>query len=136
MSNQLFMKKPLSMLADELKSEHKLHRILGPVQLSSLGVGAIIGTGIFVLTGVFAQKALHGIADGALFGNPAQLGIQFTAVAAAVVYSGGVSFILLKIIGAVMPLRAGQEDESVGLDLSQHGEEAYVQAGGSESSAF
>jgi basic amino acid/polyamine antiporter, APA family len=43
------------MLADELKSEHQLRRILGPVQLSSLGVGAIIGTGIFVLTGVAAH---------------------------------------------------------------------------------
>ena len=79
-----------------------------------------------LLTGVFAQKSLNGIADGLLFGNPAQLGIQFTAVAAALVYSGVMSFILIKIVGAVMPLRVGQEDESVGLDVSQHGEEAYV----------
>ena len=55
MPNQLFLKKPLSMLHDELKSESHLRRILGPVQLSSLGVGAIIGTGIFVLTGVAAH---------------------------------------------------------------------------------
>ncbi|MGE3178948.1 MAG: amino acid permease, partial [Vicinamibacterales bacterium] len=53
--SQLFLKKPLSMLHDELKSESRLHRVLGPVQLSSLGVGAIIGTGIFVLTGVAAH---------------------------------------------------------------------------------
>jgi APA family basic amino acid/polyamine antiporter len=43
------------MLHDELKSESRLHRVLGPVQLSSLGIGAIIGTGIFVLTGVAAH---------------------------------------------------------------------------------
>jgi APA family basic amino acid/polyamine antiporter len=55
MSNQLFLRKPLSMLHNELKSERQLRRVLGPVQLSSLGVGAIIGTGIFVLTGVAAH---------------------------------------------------------------------------------
>jgi APA family basic amino acid/polyamine antiporter len=54
-SNQSFLRKPLSMLHDELRSEQRLHRVLGPVQLSSLGVGAIIGTGIFVLTGVAAH---------------------------------------------------------------------------------
>jgi APA family basic amino acid/polyamine antiporter len=50
--SQFFMTKPHSVLLDELQSEHRLRRVLGPVQLSSLGVGAIIGTGIFVLTGV------------------------------------------------------------------------------------
>jgi APA family basic amino acid/polyamine antiporter len=54
-SNQSFLRKPLSMLHDELRSEQRLHRVLGPIQLSSLGVGAIIGTGIFVLTGVAAH---------------------------------------------------------------------------------
>jgi basic amino acid/polyamine antiporter, APA family len=53
--NQSFLKKPLKMLHDELNSEHQLRRVLGPIQLSSLGVGAIIGTGIFVLTGVAAH---------------------------------------------------------------------------------
>ena len=52
----LFQKKPLSVLLEEMKGESRLHRILGPVQLTSLGVGAIIGTGIFVLTGVAAQS--------------------------------------------------------------------------------
>jgi Amt family ammonium transporter len=91
------------------------------------GVGGTVGA---LLTGVFAQKALNGVADGALFGNPAQIGIQATAIAAAIVYSGGVSFVLLKIIGLVLPLRADVADERAGLDLSHHGEEAYVQAGG------
>jgi APA family basic amino acid/polyamine antiporter len=53
--NQLFLKKPLDMLLEEARSEHRLRRVLGPVQLSSLGVGAIIGTGIFVLVGVAAH---------------------------------------------------------------------------------
>ncbi len=55
MANQLFAKKPLELLLEEMHGEHRLRRILGPVTLSSLGVGAIIGTGIFVLTGVAAH---------------------------------------------------------------------------------
>jgi basic amino acid/polyamine antiporter, APA family len=51
----LFLKKPLSVLLEELNGENRLRRILGPVSLTSLGVGAIIGTGIFVLTGVAAH---------------------------------------------------------------------------------
>jgi Amt family ammonium transporter len=92
------------------------------------GVGGTVGA---LLTGVFAQKALNGVADGLLFGNPAQLGIQAMAVAAAIVYSGAVSFVLLKAIGAIIPLRTNESEESVGLDLALHGEEAYVHGGGS-----
>src|ERR1051325_8061252 len=55
MANQLFRTKPLSLLLAEEAGSHRLRRVLGPVQLSSLGVGAIIGTGIFVLTGVAAH---------------------------------------------------------------------------------
>jgi len=55
MANQLFARKPLSLLLEEMAGEHRLRRILGPVQLSALGVGAIIGTGIFILTGVAAH---------------------------------------------------------------------------------
>ncbi len=55
--NQLFAKKPLSMLLEEEKGENRLRRVLGPVGLTSLGVGAIIGTGIFVLVGKAARDA-------------------------------------------------------------------------------
>ena len=55
MASQLFRTKPLSLLLDEMKGENRLRRILGPVQLTALGVGAIIGTGIFILTGVAAH---------------------------------------------------------------------------------
>jgi Amt family ammonium transporter len=94
------------------------------------GVGGTVGA---LLTGVFAQKALNGATDGLLFGNPAQLGIQAMAVAAALIYSGIMSFILLKLIALVMPLRADAESESIGLDVGEHGEEAYVHGGGSQS---
>jgi Amt family ammonium transporter len=91
------------------------------------GLGGTFGA---LLTGVFAQKALNGVADGLLFGNPGQLGIQAVAVAAAALYSGVASFALLKIIGAVMPLRANDEEQSIGLDVAMHGEDAYVHTGG------
>ena len=87
------------------------------------GVGGTVGA---LLTGVFAQKSLNGVADGLLFGNPGQLGMQAIAVVAAIVYSGVMSFVLLKLIGLVIPLRADAADETTGLDVTQHGEEAYI----------
>ena len=92
------------------------------------GVGGTVGA---LLTGVFAQKSLNGVADGALFGNPGQIAIQGAAVLAAIVYSGAASFVLLKLVSLVLPLRAESRDESTGLDISQHGEEAYLHAEGS-----
>src|SRR5207245_2585738 len=53
--NPLFATKPYALLLKEMAGEHRLRRVLGPVSLTSLGVGAIIGTGIFVLTGVAAH---------------------------------------------------------------------------------
>jgi len=53
--NQLFARKSLAVLYEEMAGENRLRRILGPVQLTSLGVGCIIGTGIFVLTGIAAH---------------------------------------------------------------------------------
>ncbi len=55
MPTGLFTRKPLSLLLEEMKGENRLRRVLGPVALSSLGIGAIIGTGIFVLTGMAAH---------------------------------------------------------------------------------
>ncbi len=55
MHNQLFAKKPIKLLLDEVEGKQRLRRILGPIQLTSLGVGAIIGAGIFVLTGLVAR---------------------------------------------------------------------------------
>ena len=55
MANPLFATKPLSLLLEEMKGENRLRRVLGPYQLTALGVGAVIGTGIFVLTGQAAH---------------------------------------------------------------------------------
>src|SRR5687767_6643180 len=92
------------------------------------GVGGTVGA---LLTGVFASKALNGVFDGALYGNPGQVLSQGAAVLGAMVYSGVASFILLKLIGIVMPLRATTNEEGEGLDVTAHGEEAYMHVGGS-----
>jgi Amt family ammonium transporter len=91
------------------------------------GVGGTVGA---LLTGVFAQKALNGVADGALFGNPSQVLVQALAVLSTIVYSGAMSFVLLKLVNLVLPIRATVEDEVEGLDVTQHGEEAYIHDGG------
>ena len=95
--------------------------------IAAHGIGGTVGA---LLTGVFADKALNGVADGLLFGNPGQLLIQGAAIGAAIVYSGAVSFALLKLIALVIPLRATVEDENGGLDISLHGEDAYPQSEG------
>src|SRR6185295_6127625 len=58
MASNLFATKPLSMLLDEMKGENRLRRVLGPTQLTALGVGAIIGTDIFILTVVAAHDRI------------------------------------------------------------------------------
>jgi len=89
------------------------------------GVGGTVGA---LLTGVFADKSINTVQDGLLHGNPAQLGIQAIAVLTAIVYSGVGTFILLKLVSFVIPLRATAADESAGLDITQHGEVAYLNA--------
>jgi Amt family ammonium transporter len=91
------------------------------------GVGGTVGA---LLTGVLAQKVWNTVTDGALFGNPKQLGIQAIAVMATIVYSAALTWGLLKAIGAVAALRATAPDEGLGLDVSQHGEEAYARGEG------
>jgi Amt family ammonium transporter len=93
------------------------------------GLGGTVGA---VLTGVFAEKSINGLFDGLIAGNAAQVGIQALAVGTAILYSGVASFVLLKLIGLVMPLRATATEEAEGLDLTMHGEEAYMHAGGIE----
>jgi Amt family ammonium transporter len=91
--------------------------------LAAHGVGGTVGA---LLTGVFAEKALNGVADGALYGNPKQLLIQAAAILAALFYSGIMSFVLLKAINLVLPIRAAAAEETEGLDVTLHGEEAYI----------
>ena len=85
------------------------------------GLGGIVGA---LLTGVFARAAWGG-ADGLIGGKPSQVLIQAAGVGATMLYSGAASFVLLKAIALVMPLRPPEREEAVGLDVMEHGEEAY-----------
>ncbi|MBL6929692.1 MAG: ammonium transporter [Rhodospirillales bacterium] len=85
------------------------------------GVGGIVGA---ILTGVFAVEAVGGT-PGLIEGNAAQVWIQIEGIAATVIYSGIASFVLLKIIDAVIGLRVSKEVEIEGLDLNLHGETVH-----------
>jgi ammonium transporter, Amt family len=89
------------------------------------GLGGTVGA---LLTGIFATKQVNEFGnDGLLFGNPGLLLTQFIGVAATYVFAAIGTFIILKLIGLVMPLRVKPEVEQQGLDVPQHGEEAYGQ---------
>ena len=70
------------------------------------------------------------MADGVLFGNPGQLLIQAIAVGATLLYSVAMTFALLKLVGVLVPLRADVTDEGLGMDVTQHGEDAYMEGEG------
>jgi len=87
------------------------------------GVAGILGA---LLTGVFATKTVNPAgADGLLAGNAMQLGVQELAVAATMALSATLTAGIIVTLRAMMPLRASLGDELVGLDATEHGEEAY-----------
>jgi ammonium transporter, Amt family len=87
------------------------------------GIGGIWGA---LATGIFATKAVNPAgADGLLYGNAAQLGIQGIGVLVTILFAGVATFVILKLISLVFKLRASVDEEENGLDLSLHGEQAY-----------
>ncbi len=93
------------------------------------GVGGLTGA---LLTGVFAEKAWNAAGnDGLLAGNAAQLGLQALGAASAILYAALMTYAILKLLSAVTALRAAPRTEGVGMDVSQHGEEAYASGEGS-----
>ena len=88
------------------------------------GVGGILGA---ILTGVFASKVINPAGnDGLLYGNPSLLVTQLKAVAITVVFAVVGTAVILMVLKAVMGLRVTEDEERMGLDLSQHSESAYV----------
>lgn len=88
------------------------------------GVGGLTGT---LLLGVFAVAAVSATPEapgtpGLLEGNPGLVFTQLYGIAVTVIWSGAVTFVLLKIIGFLVPLRVTQQQELEGLDITQHGE--------------
>jgi ammonium transporter, Amt family len=94
--------------------------------LDVLAAHGIAGfTGILFI-GFFAQLSWNGASDGLLYGDAGQLGWQALAALATPVYAFTVTYVLLKMIGLVTPLRATEREEAIGMDIVQHGEEAYA----------
>ena len=87
------------------------------------GLGGATGA---VLTGVFADPTWSGGASGLLAGNTLQVAIQAGSVLLVAAYSAGATFGILKLLAVVMPLRISSRVEGVGLDVTEHGEEAYT----------
>lgn len=86
------------------------------------GVGGILGT---LLTGVFVDASLGGVGFAAGMTMGKQLGVQLLGIVATMVWCGGVTFVILKITDVLVGLRVGEDQETEGLDLAQHGERGY-----------
>ena len=94
--------------------------------LDVVGVHGVGGTWGALATGLFASKAINAAGnDGLFFGNPGQLWTQFEGVAVTIVFAMVVTAIILAILKALMGLRVSDEEERMGLDLTQHNERAY-----------
>lgn len=95
--------------------------------LDAFGVHGIGGTTGALATGLFAQKIINPAGnDGLLFGNPSLFMKQGIAVAAAIIYSALITFIILKVLDSMLGLRITEEEEEIGLDNTQHRESAYT----------
>jgi Amt family ammonium transporter len=87
------------------------------------GLGGVIGT---LMAGLLATKGVNpNGADGLFYGNAAQLGIQALGIAVVGVYAFAVSYVVLKVVNALMGLRISPENEGIGLDVAEHNEAAY-----------
>jgi ammonium transporter, Amt family len=91
--------------------------------LAAHGTAGLVG---ILFIGFFAEAAWNGVGDGLFYGDPARLGHQALAVLVTPVYAFVVTFALLKLLGLFTPLRASEHQEAIGMDVTQHGEEAYV----------
>ncbi len=90
--------------------------------LDVFGIHALGGALGAILTGVFTSKAIGGTA-GLLEGNAAQVKLQLIGVGVTLLYTAIVTYIILKVVDLITPLRASDANERDGLDLSQHGEQ-------------
>ncbi len=93
--------------------------------LDAFGVHGIGGMWGALATGIWACERVGGT-NGLLYGNPIQLWIQLKATAITIVYAFVVTYILLLFVNMLSPMRAGEHDERIGLDLTQHSEAGYT----------
>src|SRR5208337_2201853 len=95
--------------------------------LDAFGVHGIGGIWGALATGLFATKLINPDgANGLFFGNPKQLLVQAAAVAVTVVYSFVATVVIFKVVDWILGMRVDEKDEIMGLDLTQHNENAYT----------
>ena len=95
--------------------------------LAAHGLAGITG---ILFIGFFAQADWNGISDGLVYGESALLGDQALAALVAPIYAFVATFVILKLMSFAFSLRVSERDEAIGLDVTQHGEEAYVTGDG------
>jgi len=95
--------------------------------LDAFGVHCVGGIWGALATGLFASKMVNSAgADGLFFGNPGQFVTQLTAVGVTILYSAVMTAVIYKAVDLIVGMRVKEEDENVGLDLTQHHERAYT----------
>ncbi len=113
---------PISYYAIRLRQRWGLDESLDVWACHGMG-----GTWGALATGLFATKLVNPAgADGLLYGNPAQLAVQALAVLVSIAFAFGVTFVIAKLLSRFMGLRVTENEEEVGLDISEHGERAYA----------
>lgn len=95
--------------------------------LDAFGVHGVGGTWGAIATGIFASTTVNPAgADGLFYGNASQVGIQLIGVVVSWIFAIVMTLVILKLIGLVMPLKASEEQEIIGLDITEHGEHSYA----------
>jgi ammonium transporter, Amt family len=113
---------PLSYYAIKFRQRRNLDESLDVWACHGIG-----GTWGALATGIFASKAVNPAgANGLLYGNPTQFLTQLLTVVVTIVFAFGVTFIITKLLRRFMGLRVSANEEEVGLDISEHGEQAYA----------
>jgi Amt family ammonium transporter len=116
------MAAPISYYAVKIRQQRKLDESLDVWACHGMG-----GTWGALATGLFATTAVNPAGfDGLFYGNPSQLGIQLVGVLASASYAFIVTFVLAKILQGAFSLSVSEQEEQVGLDISEHGERAYA----------
>jgi Amt family ammonium transporter len=95
--------------------------------LAAHGIAGLTG---ILFIGFFAQRAWNGVSNGLLYGHPSQLGWQVIAALAGPAYAFVGTFVILKTLGLFLPLRVTEHEEALGMDIVEHGEQAYTHGEG------
>jgi Amt family ammonium transporter len=98
--------------------------------LDVLGAHGLAGLTGIVFIGFFAQRSWNGVSNGLFSGHAGLLGWQALAALAGPAYAFAGTYVILRVLGWLMPLRARERDQAVGMDVAEHGEEAYTSGEG------